>query len=1138
MLTIPCLPPQNGYIILHQNLFIMKTNFLRLAVLAVMASILFCLPLRAQLFSSEHLNQFEINLEKALMHDYDGDGDNDIIVVAWLPQQIWLLENDGTQHFTTSVLIGQNVPRANDFELGDFNNDGLTDYLVSSIVNNGEIAWFQRLPGGGFTKWTVDVNDNFDEIEVADFNGDGFDDIACIGVLSSTTKIYLNNQDFFFTKVVLESTNSNSSISGLGLEDIDGDGDIDIAYGATTSSIGIKGKILWNDGIGNFTIGPLMSVGGGYPLEGTGGMDAIAIADMNLDGVKDIVTHAFAGTYRLYIFDGASSYSSSQLIETPSYGNNADIEVWDFDGNGLPDIARYNDVSNKSITIFYQTSPNQYTSIAVDVNMQSSGTGFITGDLDNDGDMDLVSTENNEVSWFENTGGTFLYRHNILGGLDAPRMVKFGDVDNDGDLDIAVTTTGQYEDEVLLYQNLGNGQFTNWMLKDFVDYPADLDFTDIDQDGDLDLFGSARDGDYVYWLRNDGFYGKWAIDTIDAVLNNPLGIGKGDFDNDGKMDLALCSNNEQKVFWYKNLGSGDFQKKIVDPFVGLPREVEAGDFNNDGSLDLVLASVDTAYSLCVYTNNGSGAFTRQILLSGRTCMDVQVVDWNVDGTSDILAAFEKKGSSSANLMAFLSDGTGGFDQTILVTGSYDVNAVHAADFNFDGAPDFVYAPEFFNGNLNIVLNDNGQSGASYPLTTQTGEVYSIDIGDVNNDGQLDVVHANFAKNFIELTTLQCLFPVEITVEIQQATCNLATGSATVTEASGLAPFTYAWSNGLTGPTATLLAPGSYQVTVTDARGCQKIRVVNIVSSAGAALATMTTNTTCGQSNGTASVSSTNNIGIASVVWSNGATTTNIIGLPAGSYQVTVTDVNGCTSTKTATVAATPIIAFVLNGQNTGCNQLNGQVSSTITNGIAATAYLWSNGATTPAITGLSGGNYSLTITDVNGCTVGQSTSIESLVSPQIDLGPDVEINAGQSATLDAGSGAGWTYLWSNGATSQSITVSTAGTYAVTVTNGDGCTASDAMTVTVMTATREKLLQEAFSMYPNPANEMVALENKGSLNGAWQLTVVNSWGQRILQQRLEAKALVNISVTGWPTGIYRILLETDDGFWSSSLVKAD
>ncbi|MCB0522391.1 MAG: VCBS repeat-containing protein [Saprospiraceae bacterium] len=1112
----------------------MKTNFLRLAALAVMASLLFCLPLRAQLFSSVRLNQFEINLEKALMHDYDGDGDNDIIVVAWLPRQIWLLENDGTQHFTPSVLIDQNVPLPSDFELGDFNNDGLTDYLVSSIVNNGEIAWFQRLPGGGFTKWTVDVNDNFDEIEVADFNGDGFDDIASVGVLSSTTKIYLNNQDFFFTEVTLESAgNSNTTISGLGIGDIDGDGDVDIAYGASTF---ISGKVLWNDGNGIFSIGPLFSAG--FPVQdGSAGYRDIAIADMNLDGTKDIVTYGniSLGGSGLAIYSGANDFFLLQTIETPMASLYADTEIWDFDGNGLPDIARYNSTFN-SIVIFYQTQLGQYSPAVLDRSMQAGGTGFITGDLDNDGDMDLISTENNEVAWFENTGGTFLYRHNILGGLDDPRTVKFADVDNDGDLDIAVTTTGTYEDEVLLYQNLGNGQFTNWMLKDFVDYPADLDFADIDQDGDLDLFGSARDGDYVYWLRNDGFYGKWAIDTIDAVLNNPLGIGKGDFDNDGKIDLAVCSNNEQKVFWYKNLGGGDFQKKIVDPFVGLPREIEAGDFNNDGSPDLVLASVDTAYSLSVYTNNGSGAFTRQILLSGRTCMDVQVVDWNVDGTPDILAAFEKIGSSSANVMAFVSNGAGGFTQTTLVTGNSDVNAVHAADFNFDGAPDFVYAPEFFNGDLNIVLNDNGQSGTSYPLTTQTGEVYSIDIGDVNNDGQLDVVHANFAKNFIELTTLECLFPVDITVEIQPASCGSATGSAAVTQVSGLAPFTYHWSNGQTASTATMLAPGSYQLTVTDARGCQKVRVVNIVSASTAALAVSTVNATCGQSNGSATVSSTNNIGIASVLWSNGATTATINGLPAGSYEATVTDVNGCTSTKIATLAATPVIAFVLNGENTDCDQQNGQVSANITNGISANSYLWSNGAMTTSISGLSGGTYSLTITDVNGCTASQSTSIESLVSPQIDLGPDVEINTGQSATLDAGSGPGWMYQWSNGATSQSITVSTASTYGVTVTNGQGCTASDAVTVTLMTAVGERLPQGAFWLYPNPATDMVYLENNEVERRAWLLMVVNAVGQQVLLQSFEKNEKIAFNVNDWPSGLYIIQLETDDGFWSSPFVK--
>src|SRR4029077_16625731 len=169
----------------------------------------------------------------------------------------------------------------------------------------------------------------------------------------------------------------------------------------------------------------------------------------------------------------------------------------------------------------------------------------------------------------------------------------------------------------------------------------------------------------------------------------------------------------------------------------------------------------------------------------------------------------------------------------------------------------------------------------------------------------------------------------------------------------------------------------------------------------------------------------------SLLWSNGATTSSITVTTAGTYTVTQT-VNGCTSPSGSGVAAPqaiPLAPTVSVVDNCG--------SSTLTAGSFGGSLLWSNGATTSSITVTTAGTYTVTQM-VNGCT---SPSGSGIAAPQaIPSAPVVTMvdNCG-SSTLTATSFTG-SLLWSNGATTSSITVTTAGTYTVTQTL-NGCTSS-------------------------------------------------------------------------------------------------
>jgi len=276
--------------------------------------------------------------------------------------------------------------------------------------------------------------------------------------------------------------------------------------------------------------------------------------------------------------------------------------------------------------------------------------------------------------------------------------------------------------------------------------------------------------------------------------------------------------------------------------------------------------------------------------------------------------------------------------------------------------------------------------------------------------------------------------VDATVTASGPTTFCAGGSVTLTAPSGLS---YLWSTGATTQSLGVYASGSYSVTVTGAGACSvtstpTVVTVNALPSASITAGGPTTFCAGGSVTLTASTG-------ASYLWSNGATTQSIAPGTSGSYSVSVTDANGCRATSAPTVVtanAAPTVTITAGGPTTFC--AGGSVTLTASTGAS---YLWSNGATTQAISASASGNYSVTVTNANGCSATSAPTAVTVSAPTaaITAGGPTTFCAGGSVTLTANSGA--SYLWSNGATTQAIAVSTAGNYSVTVTNANGCSAT-------------------------------------------------------------------------------------------------
>jgi len=290
------------------------------------------------------------------------------------------------------------------------------------------------------------------------------------------------------------------------------------------------------------------------------------------------------------------------------------------------------------------------------------------------------------------------------------------------------------------------------------------------------------------------------------------------------------------------------------------------------------------------------------------------------------------------------------------------------------------------------------------------------------------------------------------------------GSATITATGGNEPYSYQWNaatNNQTTARARNLCAGTYQVTVTDAIGCQSIStmIVPSVPSFSAEI-TQQQNIGCTNSTGSAQVRSVGGVAPFQYAWSNGSTRNIATGLSAGTHGVTITDFNECTATTTVTIMqANTVQASTINKVNVTCNGgANGSVTAVGSNGTTPYSYEWSNGSTSSTNNNLRAGTYTVTITDNQGCTATESVTITepSPINATINVLQSLTCNGDNNASVEVNHSGGmmpFEYSWSNGATTKIATNFAAGNYQVTVSDGNNCTDVESVTIQAPPAVR-------------------------------------------------------------------------------------
>jgi len=247
-----------------------------------------------QTFNAKILNKEPIYSNTTIVQDYDGDGDLDIIATERDPDRLIWLENEPTKQFPINVIIDFDLTRPFDVDLADLDNDGDNDYVICSgsqtAVFDGELVWFQRQDDDTYIKWSIDVGRDYDQADLADFDGDGDIDIVAVGFDQDEVNIFLNDGNLNFTpQTIVSDLNINGQVDKVDAEDVDNDGDIDIAFGDGN----VNGMLYLNDGNANFTLG--YELFGWNDLSASAGNSDIVILDLNNDGNKDVLSFTGQG---------------------------------------------------------------------------------------------------------------------------------------------------------------------------------------------------------------------------------------------------------------------------------------------------------------------------------------------------------------------------------------------------------------------------------------------------------------------------------------------------------------------------------------------------------------------------------------------------------------------------------------------------------------------------------------------------------------------------------------------------------------------------------------------------------------------------------------------------------------------------
>ena len=702
------------------------------------------------------------NIYSVAVGDMDNDGDLDIVSVEGDDDtnvRVW--QNDGTPWGTwTSYVVGT----ANDFygglsiAIADIDNDGWLDIVVGDafpsvyVWKNDGTPW-----DGGWTKNMVWEDSGFvfyniQSVAVGDFDNDGWLDIASgeswDGGNTPQVRAFKNDGSPFVGTwpSVTMGVGADTGVNTVTVGDLDNDGCVDIISCDTACYV----RGFQNDGT------PFDAGWTGYVIgDRTAAWEevrTVSVGDIDNDGWLDVVSGDYEN--RIYVWQNDGTPWNAAWVGTDisgDIGNDPDsVVVGDLDNDGYLDIVV--GITSTQIVWVFENDHTPFSGTWEGINIGTPGSDIHTvaiGDLDNDGDLDIVSGHHDPGKDIYIWKNTLIHRNmpfdssiDIGGVGDIIVALAAADLDNDGDLDII---TGDASFGIDIWENDGTpwGTWTNTTVGDFgapITDIMEIIVGDFNNNGMVDIISFCDwTGDVWLW-ENDGtpFNGAWAGTLIADDTGGTDWIytaAVGDLDNDGDLDFVTGAGDCNIRVW-NNSGAGFFSHYVIGSTGSeRPLDIALGDLDNDGWLDIICG--DRTDNLTIWKNDGTpfaGVWANITIDNlGNNVNCVAVGDLDNDGWLDI-----STGDQTGNVTIWENDETpftGSWNNVTLDTFG-DINGLAIADLNNDGWLDILK-----NDMGMASLENDGTPWNGFGATTELGiggVMDDIITGDLDNDGDLDI----------------------------------------------------------------------------------------------------------------------------------------------------------------------------------------------------------------------------------------------------------------------------------------------------------------------------------------------------------------------------------------------------------------
>lgn len=681
-------------------------------------------------------NPHGVDGDQLLYGDFHNTGKKDLIVVHGTNPasfELWVPSGDGT--FT--VPTTSPITIAPNYLVGgavfDVNGDGNLDLVFIDAHTPANVWTLLGNGDGTFQAATsVALANKVSNVVFADFNGDGVLDFAAI--TGTQDVIYLGQANgTYVAGTPLTNPDGLYDICNNAAGDLNGDGKPELVA-ANCSVSGAAGNltVYVNNGDGTFKTGVYYSAGTETTDNTAANISplAVTIADANGDGKNDlVVSNHDAGDLTVLLGNGDGT------VNVPTVGYNTggtpktSAIVADFNGDGIPDIVvpdynfsftylqGYGDGTFRGAQDFYSPVPGGFS---------AGATAIAVGDFNGDGYPDLVvgnygfNPPNGSgigvTVFLSNSDGSLRPGIN-LGKGGSYEGVAVADFNGDGSLDIAALNESNGGIQIFL----GNGQ------------------------------GSFSDGAF-----------------INSCCTNAFKIVSGDFNGDGHPDLAVVNTGNSNVSVLLNDGTGNFGAAATYATNGVGTGIAVGDVNGDGILDLVVPQSNQGVDVLLGNSDGTFQTAKTSTFAFNNLGNVALGDLNGDGKLDIAVTVADHTTPNEGLAIAQGKGDGTFGTPVLFATTLQNTLlvpptpgdVKMLDLNGDGKLDVIYSNSSY-GTIGVLYNAGANpfaAGMFYdPVETPAGSgaanytANAIALADVNHDGAMDVVTANY--NYAGATVL-------------------------------------------------------------------------------------------------------------------------------------------------------------------------------------------------------------------------------------------------------------------------------------------------------------------------------------------------------------------------------------------------